>query len=160
MAESFLCIILVVLFGGFALSLLPDTSAKPYLRLLCGAAAVLSIISPLALQIRDGSLSDGLLFLFEEQSAEEEKYEEIYNNTILTEGARKASQELKNKIKQELALGSDGFDVTIVAEDNGDEIYIARVELIIYPSGLAIDPHAIQKYVKEGLGCECVVIYE
>ena len=81
MAESFLCIILVVLFGSFALSLLPDTSAKPYLRLLCGAAAVLSIISPLVLQIRDGSLSDGLLLLFEEQSVEVEKYEEIYNNT-------------------------------------------------------------------------------
>ena len=160
MAESFLCIILVVLFGSFALSLLPDTSAKPYLRLLCGAAAVLSIISPLVLQIRDGSLSDGLLLLFEEQSVEAEKYEEIYNKTILTEGARKASRELKNEIKQELMLDSDGFDVAIVVEDNGDEIYIARVELIIYPSGLAIDPHAIQKYVKERLGCECVVIYE
>jgi hypothetical protein len=57
-------------------------------------------------------------------------------------------------------LDNDGFDVAIVAEGNGEEIYIARVELIIYPSGLAIDPHAIQKYVKERLGCECVVIYE
>jgi hypothetical protein len=161
MKEYFMIVISVIFMGGIVVSLAPEGTGQRYLRLLASLAVTGCIIIPLfsfldGWQIDTNRISE--MLAWGEESTQ--NYEEIYNNTILTEGARKASQELKNEIKQELALDSGGFDVTIITEDNGDEIYIARVELIIYPSGVAIDPHAIQKYVKERLGCECVVIYE
>ena len=161
MKEYFMIVISVIFMGGIVVSLAPEGTGQRYLRLLASLAVTGCIIIPLFFfldgwQIDANRISE--MLAWGEESTQ--NYEEIYNNTILTEGARKASQALKNGIKQELALDSDGFDARIVAEDNGDEIYIARVELIIYSSGVAINPHAIQKYVKERLGCECVVIYE
>lgn len=160
MSEYFLGIALTVLIGGLILSLLPDASAKPYLRLLCGGAVVLSILSPLVTLVGDKSAADDLLSLFEEGMAEEQNYAEIYNNTIVSAGAEFASGKLKNEIKQELLANEDTFDVSVIAKSNGEEIYIERVEVIIHPSGLTLNPHAIEKYVSDRLGCECIIMYE
>ena len=160
MSEYFLGIALTVLIGGLILSLLPDASTKPYLRLLCGGAVVLSILSPLVTLVGDKSAADDLLSLFEEGMAEEQNYAEIYNNTIVSAGAEFASDKLKNEIKQELLANDDTFDVSVIVKSNGEEIYIERVEVIIHPSGLTLNPHVIEKYVSDRLGCECIIIYE
>ena len=160
MSEYFLGIALTVLIGGLILSLFPDASAKPYLRLLCGGAVVLSILSPLVTLVGDKSAADDLLSLFEGGMEEERNYAEIYNNTIVSAGAEFASDKLKNEIKQELLANDDTFDVFVIAKSNGEEIYIERVEVIIHPSGLTLNPHAIEKYVSNRLGCECIIIYE
>lgn len=160
MSEYFLGIALTVLIGGLILSLLPDASAKPYLRLLCGGAIVLSILSPLVSFLGDKSAADDLLSLFEGGMAEEQNYAEIYNNTIVSAGAEFASDKLKSEIKQELLTDDNAFDISVIAKSNGEEIYIERVEVIIHPSGLTLNPHAIEKYVSDRLGCECIIIYE
>ena len=160
MSEYFLGIALTVLIGGLVLSLLPDVSAKPYLRLLCGGAIVLSILSPLVSFVSDETFSDNLLSLFEMDEVEEQNYAEIYNNSLVSAGAEFASDKLKSEIKQELSIDNNAFDISVIAKSSGDEIYIERVEVIIHPSGLSLNPHAIEKYVSERLGCECVIIYE
>ena len=160
MSEYFLGIALTVLIGGLVLSLLPDASTKPYLRLLCGAAVVLSILSPLVTFVSDKTFSDDLLSLFQMGEAEEQNYAEIYNDTLVSAGAEFASDKLKSEIKQELLTDDDAFDISVIAKSSGDEIYIERVEVIIHPSGLSLNPHTIEKYVSDKLGCECVIIYE
>ena len=160
MSEYFLGIALTVLIGGLVLSLLPDVSAKPYLRLLCGGAIVLSILSPLVSFVSDETFSDNLLSLFEMDEVEEQNYAEIYNNSLVSAGAEFASDKLKSEMKQELSIDNNAFDISVIAKSSGDEIYIERVEVIIHPSGLSLNPHAIEKYVSDRLGCECVIIYE
>lgn len=160
MGEYFLGITLTVLVCGFIISLLPDRSSGPYLRLICGAAVILSVLAPLVAAISDGGSTDGLKALFEEVEYNEGKYEEIYNDTILSAGAEECSKSLENTIGKDLSIDTDGFDVSVIAGSESDEIYISRVEVIIYPSGLAIDPHMIEKYVSERLGCECIIFYE
>lgn len=160
MSEYFLGIALTVLIGGLVLSLLPDVSAKPYLRLLCGGAIVLSILSPLVSFVSDETFSDNLLSLFEIDEVEGQNYAEIYNNSLVSAGAEFASNKLKSEIKQELSIDNNAFDISVIAKSSGDEIYIERVEVIIHPSGLSLNPHAIEKYVSDRLGCECVIIYE
>ncbi|MBQ7376294.1 MAG: stage III sporulation protein AF [Clostridia bacterium] len=160
MSEYFLGIALTVLIGGLVLSLLPDVSAKPYLRLLCGGAIVLSILSPLVSFVSDETFSDNLLSLFEMDEVEGQNYAEIYNNSLVSAGAEFASDKLKSEIKQELSIDNNAFDISVIVKSSGDEIYIERVEVIIHPSGLSLNPHAIEKYVSDRLGCECVIIYE
>lgn len=160
MSEYFLGIALTVLIGGLVLSLLPDASAKPYLRLLCGGAIVLSILSPLVSFVGDESAAEDFLSLFDGEMSNQQNYEEIYNNALISAGAEFASERLEGEIKQELAAKDGTFDVSVIARGDSEEIYIERVEVIIHPSGLSLNPHAIEKYVSDRLGCECVIIYE
>ena len=162
MGEYFLGVALTVLLGGLVLSLVPDASAKPYLRLICGAAVVLSILLPITsfvTEISEGNGFDELLAFFEEDGSADQNYAEIYNKAILDTGAQHASNELKNEMLQAFGADEGDFDITIVAQNDGDEICISRVEVIIHLSGLAIDPRELEKYVIDKLGCECVVIY-
>ena len=163
MGEYFLGISLTVLLGGMILSLLPDANQKPYLRLICGAAVVISILSPISSIIGDffdKSTANELLTLFESSAEGEQNYDEIYNNTILSVGAEEASKRLESEIIQALTADDDGFDVSIIVVSNGDEICISHVEVIIHPSGFAINPHEIEKYVLQTLGCDCVIVYK
>ena len=160
MSEYFLGIALTVLIGGLVLSLLPDASAKPYLRLLCGGAIVLSILSPLVSFVGDESAAEDFLSLFDGEISNEQNYEEIYNNALISTGAEFASERLESEIKQELSAKDGTFDVSVIARGDSEEIYIERVEVIIHPSGLSLNPHRIEKYVSDRLGCECVIIYE
>ena len=90
----------------------------------------------------------------------EEHYEEIYNNTILTAGANELENKLENEILQELN-GKDGdIEIRIIADQKSGEIYIERTEIIIYPSGLTLDPRFMKNYISKRLECECVVIYK
>ena len=65
---------------------------------------------------------------------------------------------LTRRIK--ISLKNDSFDIQIVLGEESVEKYIDRVEVIIYPEGIEIDPHEIEKYIKSRLNCPAVIIYD
>ena len=161
MKEYFMIVISVIFMGGIVVSLAPEGTGQRYLRLLASLAVTGCIIIPLfsfldGWQIDANRISE--MLTWGEESTQ--NYEEIYNNTILNVGANKLENKLENEILQELN-GKDGdIEIRIIADQKSGEIYIERTEIIIYPSGIALDPRFMKNYISERLECECVVIYK
>ena len=161
MKEYFAVVITVIFIGGTLISLSPEGSGQRYLRLLVSLAVTGCIIMPLFSFLDGWEMdADGISEMLSWGEENTQNYEEIYNNAIVDAGTREAENKLKSEILQ--ALGGDGedIDLKIVAGHKSGEIYIERTEIIIYPSGLALDPHFMENYISERLGCECVVIYK
>ena len=99
------------------------------------------------------------LFTFSASFEPDFGYDEIYNKTIINAGKQNVEKTLKVEILQELNGNDKDIDLYLVLSNESDEIYIERVEIIIYPSGLSLDPHFMEDYISERLDCSCVVIY-
>lgn len=161
MKEYFLAVIVVALLGGVILSLLPDGSSGRCIRLLCGLCVSACVVMPLVsfageseywLQEADKMFSDA--------SNESNIYDEIYKNALAEAEVKNAGIYLKNEMIQALSLEKGDFDINIVIDKITDEKYSYRAELIIYASGLAMDPHGAKEYIEERLRCDVSVIYE
>ena len=98
--------------------------------------------------------------LFSSKDYQEECYDEIYNSSLLESEKKNAENILKNNIKQSVGTNNDAFDVSIILEKNSDEFYISAVEVKIFASGVTIDPHLVEKYINDELGCRCEIIYD
>jgi hypothetical protein len=161
MKEYFIVVITVIFIGGTIVSLAPEGTGQRYLRLLVSLAVTGCIIMPLFSFFGGGEIdTSGISDLLSWQEENTQNYEEIYNNSILKAGAREVENKLKSEILQALDGDYDDIDLRIVAEQKSGEIYIERTEIIIYPSGVALDPHFMENYVSERLRCECEVIYK
>lgn len=160
MKEYFLGLMIVSLFGATLIALSPSGYEKP-LRLLCGLCAVGAIVLPLARWTAGGfEVKQEWLEIFEQGQDSKEYYDEIYNKSLLGAEGENAQQILKNEIIKEFSLQNDSFELKIVFDNKSEEICISHVELVIYPSGIQINPHSIEEYVSTRLGCECYTIYD
>ncbi len=56
-------------------------------------------------------------------------------------------------------MNSDKFDVNIIMGTKSGEKSISKVQLLIYKSGIGINPHEVSDFIGSLLGCECEVIY-
>lgn len=149
------------LVSAIIISIAPAGHSQRYLRLLAGLALTLCIAAPLLSLIGEGEFSAEYvkeLLGSEEESAA--NYDEIYNKTIINAGKQNVEKTLKSEMLQELKGNDEDIDLYLVLSNESDEIYIERVEIIIYPSGLSLDPHFMEDYISERLDCSCVVIYK
>ncbi len=160
MKEYFIGIMAVAFLGSTLLTLAP-TGFEKHLRLLCGFCAVAAVLFPLVSFLSDGIYIDGeWTELFAQGEAEAKNYDEIYNCSLVMAEGENAEGILKNDIIKELDLKNDSFDIKIIIDKSSDEYSILRTELIIYASGIDIDPHSVEKYIKTRLGCDCEIIYD
>jgi hypothetical protein len=160
MKEYFVGMIVIALIGTAVISFSPR-GYEGHLRLLCAACSVLILLMPMFSFIKDHDLSFDLLEkIFSENDDKTVYYDEYYNKTFFNVEKENAEKMIKSDIKQALLIKSDGFDIEIEAANNNDEYYIELIRVIILPDGAAIDPHSVEKYIKERYGCECVVLYD
>ena len=160
MKEYFIGIMAVAFLGSTLLALAPSGFEK-HLRLLCGFCAVAAVLFPLVSFLSDGIYINGeWRELFAEDKSESRDYDEIYNDALVNAEGENAEEILKNDIIEELKLKNDSFDIRILIDKSGDEYSISRTELIIYASGIAIDPHDVKNYIETRLECDCEVIYD
>ena len=160
MREYLLGVVVIALLCSVVMSVTPKNGSESAMRLVCGLCAVGVIAVPLVAVFDGEGLLDGVKDIFETEEAVPEYYDEIYNKNFDKAYVNNAEILLKNEIIQELSANDDGFDVNIVVGVKSDEKYIERVELIIYASGMSIDPHSVEKYINERLECPCIVVYD
>jgi hypothetical protein len=96
----------------------------------------------------------------EQELFDESEYAEIYNKTLCYADEKNAEEILKSEIIKEVGAKNEDVDVDIITGDKSGEFYIFKAVLKIRPSGLALDPHRMKKYVENRLGCECSIVYE
>ncbi len=160
MKEYFLTVIAVTVIGGIVISLEGGRGSGRYIRLLCGVCTAGCIVLPVASLVADGwSVDDNFWELFNQEQFGD-NYDEYYNCALDCAESINADNILKNNIIQALSLDNGDIDAHVVVENNSGEKYIKLVEVTIYAQGLDIDPRLVQKYVKELLGCQCVVYYD
>ena len=161
MSEYFLGLIAFSFFGAVVFSLVPEGNSKRYVRLLCGLCSIGCIAFPIfnLFSDRDVELYE-ISALFEASTKIEENVAEIYNSSLNEAAIENAEEILKNDIIQGTLAKYDDLDVKIFIEKNGDDFYIDRVSVFIYPSGYSIDPDKIINICKNSLGKECNIIYK
>ncbi len=160
MKEYFITVMAVAFFGGTIITLVPLGNTTKYVRLLCGLCTVCSIAFPLVSFVGGNFEKEDLLSIFDYEGKEESYYEEIYNNCLTDTEINNAEITLKNEIIKGISASEDDFSLNIITEENSGEISIVRVEVIIYSSGMSIDPRRIESCVFERLGCGCEFFYD
>ncbi len=161
MKEYLLSLIALAFLGGGVLMLAPDGEAKKGIKLLCSLAAVACIILPLAPLLSDRQFDiDGILDRFAYVSESESGYVEIYNSSLTKAELENAEQQLKSQVLSRFSIKLKAFDIKLNAENKSGEYSISSATLILYPSGLSVDPRPICIYLSEQLLCECEVYYD
>ena len=161
MKAYFVGIISVVFFGGMIVSIARSENEGRYLRLLCGLSVMASIVLPIFSFFGNADALDKDYNIFGEQELfDESEYAEIYNKTLCYADEKNAEEILKSEIIKEVGAKNEDVDVDIITGDKSGEFYIFKAVLKIRPSGLALDPHRMKKYVENRLGCECSIVYE
>ena len=159
MRGYFFGVIVVAIVGSVVMATSSHTGSARHIKFLCSLCVIGCLAFPL-LSLLEGEFdTDGVLELFE-SDINEEKYDEIYNDYFLKSEIENASKTLKIKINKELEIDDDCYDLNIVLDKNSDEKNISRVEIIIYASGLTVDPRGIKALIGEYLGCECEIFYD
>ena len=160
MQTYFFTVASVALIGGLIVAIAPASSSKRYVRLICSLGLTLCVMKPiitLAMDIADGEIFselDGVISVEQESD-----YDEIYNSTLLSAEKKNAENALKNEIIQALSAKDDAIDISIELCEKSDVFYISAVEVLIHPSGLALDPRDIEKCILERVECECWFVY-
>lgn len=160
MKEYIMSIMVVSLLGSVILSLSPRSGSGSTLRFLCGLCAVCTVTMPVISLFKGGNvLSDSVGDIFVAENVNYGFYDEIYNEAFKNADALNVETTLKNRISQEFNAGYEDFDLNFVLSQNSDEKYTNTIELLIYPSGMYIDPHSVENYIKEIFDCEFTTIY-
>lgn len=160
MKEYFIGIMAVAFLGSTLLTLAPSGFEK-HLRLLCGFCAVAAVLFPVTSFLSGENYIGGeWTELFAQTGNEINYYDEIYNGSLVEAECENAEKILKTDIIKELDLKNDSFDIIIILDKSSDEYSILRTEVIIYASGIDIDPHSVEKYISSRLGCDCEIIYD
>lgn len=161
MKEYIMGAVTVVLAVSVIMSLVPRSGTSGTMKLLCGLCTVCAVVFPLTSLFGDGMYdTEGIRALFEQEKYDEQYYVEIYNKYFTEAEVSGGEIYLKSQVSQELGLDNEDFDLNVILSDESDEISIDTVEIIIYASGLDIDPHSVEKYIISRLNCKCTVIYE
>ena len=160
MKEYFVGIIAVVFVGGMIVSIAPGGTTQKYLRLLCGLSVMACIVMP-AVSFFKGCDAPIETWgdLGEIEEYDESKYVEIYNNSLREAGAQNAENIIKNDMLKEFNADEQDFDIRLDNEIISDEIYISGILLEIHPSGVALDPRQMKKYLEDRLECPCTIVY-
>lgn len=161
MKEYFVVLISTVFVGGMIVSVTPSGAFQKYMRFLCGIAVSACIMMPLLTgEFFEKIDVEAWASYWETEQDKMLNYDEIYNSSLRSASVKNAEEYLKTLMIKELDAEIDDFDVRVIVGDESDEIYICRVEVIIYASGVALDPRRMQNIVYDLLECECVIIYQ
>ena len=160
MNEYFLGLIIFAFFGAIIFSLVPEGMSKRYVRLLCGLCSIGCIAFPIFELAGGGIDVEKIVSLFENSTEIDENSVEIYNSSLNSAAVKNACDSIKNEIIKGTSAKYDDIDIRIITNKNGDEFYIEKVSVLIYPSGYALDPDRIVRICERRLGRGCEIIYK
>ena len=161
MSEYFLGLITFAFVGAIIFSLVPSGIGKRYVRLLCGLCSVGCIAFPIFDLISGGSNDfSRISALFEPYNEIDSGIVEIYNYSLNEVTLKNAEESLKNDIIEEVSAKYDDIDVKIELCENGDDFYINKIFVYLYPSAYGLDPKKIENLCVSRFEAECVIVYK
>lgn len=164
MKEFIITLIGVCIFCGIVELLSPDGEGggiKKHMKLLASLCIVSVISAPVVsfCKVLSDDGADRISDLFEIEDREN-KYDEIFNESISHYTADEIGRICEERVTAELGIKEGGVDVEIVAENLDGVISVNSAQVVIYPSAIAYDPRDITAIVKNMLDCKCEIIYK
>ena len=161
MKEYFVVLISMVFAGGILISLTPPGSFQKYMRFLCGIAVSGCIMMPLLSgEVFEKTYIGDWDKYWDSENDVMLNYDEIYNSSLKHASAKNAEEYIKSLVTKEIKAQKGDIDIRVITSEKSEEICIERIEVIIYPSGINLDPRKIQNIVYELLECECIIMYK
>lgn len=162
MKEYLLSLLVAAILISILGMLAPEGGLGKHLRLLLSLFLICVLISPLSsLPEKLQDFPNGILtFPWEDQEDAKEDYKQQLEESLSTSSKEYFDQALTQALA--LQFGIELGTVRCVTEwnDENGNAHPQRVTVLLSQSAIWKDPHAIQTYVNELLGCECVVALE
>ena len=159
MKEYLMTLMSVSLLNGIIHMISPEGDIKKYVRLLGALCLLCAIAVPIFAALSEGG--PDLSFLSEiGQEAEQQNYDEIYQNTLIQSGEAEAAKVMKNRMIQELSMKNETFDVSVEFVSKNDDIVLGNVTVLLRDSAIFTDPRQVIDWVNEVYQCPCIIVYE
>ncbi len=151
-----------LLFGVCALSgmigaIAPQGQTKKYLEIICSLCVICALAVPLLNGISEAPSLDN--FFGTEDSDEQIKYEEIYNNYILEGRLKDAEAALASDIEKACGAPAGSLGVRLDCTETQTGIEPLVVTVIISPRAIAVPPEEIKEFVANFTNTECTIVY-
>ena len=163
MKEYIVTLIAVSILCGVISVLSPEGvggGIKKHMNLLLSLCVLSIIMAPVGNLLKKGDGFELDLFGdFIDSENAEQKYDEIYKNTLGGYTAESVSAGSKNMLCKAFDIDGDDVDVCVVLGDNEEELTVEKVHLIIYSGAVVKDPRTMSEYLTGLFNCECEIIY-
>ncbi len=162
MKEFLITLMAVAILVGVVGMLTPDGNLAKYVRfagMLCLLCALASPIVTVLSALTDG---DGFAeeILGDIGEKEEERYDEIYNNTLMDGSAKYAEEVMKSELTQQFSLPKDSLSVSVELVMENELYQIERVMVVLGEQAVFVDPRQVISFVNERWNCTCTVVYD
>lgn len=130
-------------------------------KLLTSLFLVCVLIAPLNGAIKGlQALIGGDLSFIETAPTEKNEYREQMNDAINSASERYFTQMLTQTISENFSIPTDELRCLVAWKKNEEDLAPDRVTVILTGSAIWKDPHAIEAFVTELLGCPCATAIE
>lgn len=139
-------------------SILPRTGkTRPYVRLVAALCLLCVIARPLGdfLSTLSGWLENDLSTIVSDEAARD-RYEEILAGEVESAVRDRLSEAVKEALADRFSVKS--CDVGVALQTVDGTVSVTRVVVTLSGRDVFRDPYAIESYVSELLGCECITV--
>jgi len=152
--------------GGAVLMISPEgirSGIKKHMKLICSLCLLCVMIAPLGRLMETlGSLGNSGNLDIGNESELESMYESIYQGNLTDEFSGSIGEKVKTALYERFSIPGEECRVeTNFADRDGDGLR-EPCSITVILSGLSVfkDPRAVEKYVSETFGCECICAIE
>lgn len=139
-------------------SLLPKTGkTRPYVRLVAALCLLCVIVRPVGgfLSTLSDRLEDGFS-VSEGTSEERTRYEEILTGQVESVVREELQEAVAEALAERFSIQSCEVGVALARREEG--LAVTRVVVTLTGRDVFKDPYAVEAYVSELLGCECITV--
>lgn len=132
-----------------------------HVRFLTGLFIILSLLSPLTSAVEwitsaaEGGLSGDLTNGITRPTGTD--YSEMLGDTLTSVSRAEGEAWVEKALQDRFAIPSDGCSVEVVCASDGETVRFSEIRIALTGSYALGDPHPIEAYVRESLGCPCYV---
>ncbi len=157
MKEYVLGLLCICLTAGIVRLLSEDSGAGKYVELVCSLCVVAAIVIPVVNTLAEAG--DASKWLDEDIGTQENNYEEIYKNYLLTANIDAAEDTIRFELAERFSKERESIDVRLDCEHTDNGIEVIGVSVMLGKGALTISPEDIKIYIKERFDCRCQIIY-
>ena len=135
-----------------------------HVDMIAGLFLLVSLLEPLKAGITllytaaEGDLADQLPITVPAYS--EEDYAEVLNSTLLSVGKTQAEVWVSSALQDRFGIPPMDCRISVSCAAEGENLTVSEVRVALSGSSITQNPHPIEAYITDSLGCPCYVTVE
>ena len=132
-----------------------------HVRFLTGLFIILTLLSPLreAVELITTVSENGFQGVSEDLFApsQEGDYREMLGQTLVTVSRSEGEAWVVKVLSERFSIPSEGCTVEVICTSDGETVAFCEVRIALEGRYALQDPHPVEAYISEALGCPCYV---